>query len=104
MSQEFTLRLEFLGFRPGRLLALMSLMSGHDQARYPEVDRLLRLREVAELLALSEPSIRRLSRSGALPSVRIGAAVRFRRSDVQRMMIEANPGPEAQRADTSEGR
>ena len=40
--------------------------------------------QVAELLNLCERSIYALDKSGALKSVRIGAAVRYRLSDVEK--------------------
>ena len=39
---------------------------------------LLRLEEVAERLAVSKPTVRRLARSGALASLVVGRQVRFR--------------------------
>lgn len=86
MSQEIGVGASFLAFRPARPLARMSVMSSHEQKGYPGVDQLLRLRDVAELLALSEPTVRRLAKNGALPSVRIGAAIRYRQSDVRRLI------------------
>ncbi|MDP8943092.1 MAG: helix-turn-helix domain-containing protein [Actinomycetota bacterium] len=47
---------------------------------------LLTTREVARVLAISEPSVRRLAREGALPRVRIGSSVRFRRRDVAELV------------------
>jgi excisionase family DNA binding protein len=44
--------------------------------------RLLKVGEVAENLALSVATVRRLVRSGQLASIRIGGSVRFRLEDV----------------------
>jgi excisionase family DNA binding protein len=56
-------------------------MSAADQSAH---DRLLSAREVAALLGLSEPSVRRLAAEGRLPSVRpLGLRVRrFRLSEI----------------------
>jgi excisionase family DNA binding protein len=43
---------------------------------------LLTSKEVARLLAISERAVFSLAKSGQLPKVRFGAAVRYRRSDV----------------------
>jgi len=45
---------------------------------------LLTRMQVAEVLNLCERSIFSLDKSGALPSIRIGSAVRYRRSDVEK--------------------
>jgi excisionase family DNA binding protein len=56
------------------------------------IEPLLTRREVAEALRLSLESVRRLTRSGALGSVRIGSrGVRYRPGDVARL-IERKPG------------
>ncbi|NKW34283.1 helix-turn-helix domain-containing protein [Rhodococcus hoagii] len=49
-------------------------------------DRLLRIRDVAEILATSTRTVGRLYRTGELPCVRVGPngkQVRFLRSDVE---------------------
>ncbi|MBU6513965.1 MAG: helix-turn-helix domain-containing protein [Betaproteobacteria bacterium] len=51
---------------------------------YPEV--LLSSRQVQQMLGLSRTSIWRLTRRGVLAPVHIGAALRFRRSDVLCLM------------------
>lgn len=48
------------------------------------IEKLLTLREVAELLRVSEKSVRRLVAYRRLPCVRIGRALRFQSSDVLR--------------------
>ena len=50
--------------------------SPSDTAALP--DRLLRSAEVAAILDLSQRTLRRLARSGALPAVKIGRTVRYR--------------------------
>lgn len=49
-------------------------------------DRLLRVREAADRLAISEGQIRRLAREGKIPSVKLGACVRFRPEDIEAAM------------------
>ncbi|SBP88378.1 helix-turn-helix domain-containing protein [Thiomonas delicata] len=51
---------------------------------YPEV--LLSSTQVQQMLGLSRTSVWRLTRRGVLTPVHIGAALRFRRSDVLAMM------------------
>lgn len=46
-------------------------------------------REAAEILSLSEQTVRRLTKAGRLRPVRIGAAVRYRDADLEEF-IEAN--------------
>ena len=43
----------------------------------------LTTRDVADLLKVSEKTVRRLQRRGDLPSFRVGSQVRFRRSDIE---------------------
>jgi excisionase family DNA binding protein len=45
--------------------------------------QLLSQREAAEILSLSEQTVRRLTREGRLPAVRIGASVRYREADLE---------------------
>jgi excisionase family DNA binding protein len=45
-------------------------------------DRLLRKKEVAELLACSPRTIERLADSGGLSPVKLGRAVRYRESEI----------------------
>jgi excisionase family DNA binding protein len=52
----------------------------------PAPNNLLTTKQVAERLALSEPTVRRLARRGFLPRVRIGGSVRFRESDIGRII------------------
>ena len=48
---------------------------------------LLTVREVADELRLTPPTVRRLADTGALPAVRIGnTTLRFRRQDVDRLL------------------
>ena len=49
-------------------------------------ERLLTIREVAQLLHTCEKTVRRLVARKALPCVRVGAAVRFLPSDVFRWL------------------
>lgn len=53
----------------------------------PPFERLLRAREVAELLGISRTSAYRMMQSGDLPTVRLmGKTVRVRASDLSRLM------------------
>ena len=49
-------------------------------------ERLLRVREIAELLGVHPQSVRRLVWNGTLPSVRVGQSVRVRAGEVQRFL------------------
>ena len=49
---------------------------------------LLRVRDVARKLGLSEPHIYTLAATGRLPSIKLGRAVRFRQADVDRFILE----------------
>jgi excisionase family DNA binding protein len=49
-------------------------------------DTLLRLREAAKILAVSERQVWNLIASGVLERVRIGGSTRVRRSDVERVV------------------
>jgi len=42
-------------------------------------------RQVADLLGVSIEQVRRLSRSGELPSIKIGKSLRFRRSVIENL-------------------
>ncbi len=42
-------------------------------------------RQVADLLGVSIEQVRRLSRSGELPSIKIGKSLRFRRSIIENL-------------------
>jgi excisionase family DNA binding protein len=59
-----------------------------DQAlsNYRSPSQLLRVREVAAMLAVSAPTVWRLVRTGELGVVHIGGSTRFLRSDVQRLI------------------
>jgi len=53
---------------------------------------LLTVKEVAEMLGLSERTIYRLADSGAMPRpVKIGAAVRWRRNELDQWIEEGCP-------------
>ena len=47
-------------------------------------DSYLTLREVAELLKLSEKTLYRLVQQGKLPSFKVGGSWRFRRTDIEK--------------------
>ena len=49
-------------------------------------ERLLRVREIAELLGVHPQSVRRLVWNGTLPSVRVGQSIRVRAGEVQRFL------------------
>jgi excisionase family DNA binding protein len=48
-----------------------------------DMTQLFNQREAAEILSLSEQTVRRLTREGRLPAVRIGASVRYRDADLE---------------------
>ena len=54
---------------------------------------LLKLREVADELGISEPTARRYVKSGLLPSVYIGGRYQVRRADVARFLRDAEVHP-----------
>ena len=45
----------------------------------------LSARQVASLLGISTEQVRRLSRTGAIPSIKIGGALRFKRSVIENL-------------------
>jgi len=51
-------------------------------------EKLLRKRQVAEMLACSNRMVERLVASGTLAAVKIRGAVRFRLSDVEQIMMK----------------
>ncbi len=53
-----------------------------------DTDHLLSREQVAARLAVSARSVRRYTESGRLPSVHVGRNVRYRRSDVERLIAE----------------
>lgn len=56
------------------------------------VPQMLRLREVAELLAVDQSTVTRMVRSGQLPRYRIGeGSLRFKASDVAALINPAAP-------------
>ena len=52
-------------------------------------DEFLTIREVAQLLKLSEATIRKWCREGRLPALKLGKAYRIRRSDIDRLFEQA---------------
>ena len=64
-----------------------------------EADRLVGIREVADLFGVDISTVRRWERAGHLSSVRVGARGhrRFRREDVRRLLQSRRPaeGPPA---------
>jgi len=54
-------------------------------------DHLLALPEVAKRLACSPATVRRLGTRGVLRQVRLGRSVRYRSSDVTRLVTEGVP-------------
>lgn len=49
-----------------------------------DADALVDVHKAAELLHCSVPTVERLTRSGAIPSVKLGRLRRYRRSDLTR--------------------
>jgi len=63
-----------------------------DEPHVPDIgDRLLRLREAAELLALSERQVWNLIAEGSVEVVRIGRSTRIRASGLRRLMDKGHP-------------
>jgi excisionase family DNA binding protein len=56
---------------------LVSLLAGR-----PDAEAMIDVHAVAELLACSVPTVERLTRNEALPSVKVGRLRRYRRADV----------------------
>jgi excisionase family DNA binding protein len=54
-----------------------------------QATQLLTTRQVAEWLGVHDETVRRWVKAGVLRSVRLGGAVRFERSEVDRMIEEA---------------
>ena len=63
-------------------------MTDHD-----ELVPLMPLRDVAEVLAVSVDTVRRLLKRGELSAVRIGAMLRVPRGDVARFITERSTPP-----------
>ena len=57
-----------------------------------EVEQLYSVREVADLCGVDEVTVRRHQWSGALPCVRIGRSVRFRKSVVADLQAKMRGG------------
>lgn len=66
-------------------------MATHDDTDYVPVPTLLTTRQVAAALAVSEPTVRRLSEAGKLPRVRIGTLTRYRMEDLERLIEGLRP-------------
>jgi excisionase family DNA binding protein len=50
------------------------------------MEKLLKEREVAELLSIATRTVRQLAHDGKLPRVKIGDATRYRPSDIRRLI------------------
>ena len=68
--------IEHDGFRPAESLS----------------DRLLMVREVAELMRVSNMTVYRLIKAGDLPAIRVGKNFRIRRSDVESYLGDRSYG------------
>ncbi len=55
-------------------------------------DRLLMVREVAELMRVSNMTVYRLIKAGDLPAIRVGENFRIRRSDVESYLGDRSYG------------
>jgi excisionase family DNA binding protein len=66
----------------------------HDGLRPVESlgDRLLMVREVAELMRVSNMTVYRLIKAGDLPAIRVGKNFRIRRSDVESYLGDRSYG------------
>jgi excisionase family DNA binding protein len=49
-------------------------------------ERLLSERELGNLTGIARPTLQRLRRAGQLPFLKIGKSIRYRQSDVERVM------------------
>jgi excisionase family DNA binding protein len=65
------------------------LYSTEDSFMAPE--EYLSTRQVADLLGLTEVTIRRLCHEGRLPAVKLGRSYRLRRADLDRIFDAAGP-------------
>lgn len=61
---------------------------GHHSGEFDGPSRLLRTREVAQYLAISERKLWELTNRGDIPCVRVGRAVRYDPADLQRWIEE----------------
>ena len=52
------------------------------------MEQLLSGRQVAKILSVSEPTVKSWERNGLLPAVRLGRAVRYRQSVIERVAGE----------------
>jgi len=52
----------------------------------PEPEKLLTTAEACELLRCSRPTIHRWKREGLVPFVRIGSCIRYRESDLKKLL------------------
>lgn len=55
-------------------------------------DRLLTAPEVAEILAVPTRWVREHTRTGSIPSVRLGRYVRYRRGEIEEWIAEQSSG------------
>ncbi len=55
-------------------------------------DRLLMVREVAELMRVSNMTVYRLIKSGQLPALKVGKNYRIRESDVEKYLTDRAVG------------
>ena len=70
-------------------------MSGADGAPEAELGgRLLTAKEVGELLQLNASWVLDAARRNAIPHVRLGRYVRFRRTDIETWLLDQRRGPE----------
>lgn len=58
--------------------------------------RLLTAKEVGELLQLNASWVLDAARRNAIPHIRLGRYVRFRRTDIETWLLEQRRGPEAE--------
>ena len=76
VAKVFTVAIEHDGLRPAESLG----------------DRLLMVREVAELMRVSNMTVYRLIKAGDLPAIRVGKNFRIRRSDVESYLGDRSYG------------
>ncbi len=83
--------LNHLAVVPGSVPRQPLSAAGTWRAEVASADRLLRAREVADMLAVSLRGVWRLASEGHIPApIKLGGATRWRESDLRRLLNEAD--------------